>query len=83
MARRKKDKRGGARPGAGRKPILRDPVHVSLLLEADTVEALEELAQGKGMLFSGYVRTVLGKHVAATQRAPRRKNTPPGGDPTP
>ncbi len=71
MVRRKKDKRGGARPGAGRKPILREPVHVSLILEADTVEALEELAEGKDVLFSGYVRGVLSSHVVSKRRRSR------------
>ncbi len=57
----------------GRKPILREPVHVSLILEADTVEALEELAEGKDVLFSGYVRGVLSSHVVSKRRRSRRK----------
>ncbi len=46
MSARKK-KRGGARPGAGRPPILSEPVRVTVWLEESTVAVLDELAESR------------------------------------
>jgi len=42
--RKKRSGPGGARPGAGRKPILRDRVRVTFDLEREDVDALREVA---------------------------------------
>jgi hypothetical protein len=40
----KKGKRGGARPGAGRKPILKDAKSIKLSLDGDVYDRLAEIA---------------------------------------
>ncbi len=59
----KKSTRGGRRPGAGRKPILRDPVTLSVKIEGSMSDALVELAEASGVGFSEYIRKVLASHV--------------------
>ena len=59
----KKSTRGGRRPGAGRKPTLKDPVTLSVKIEAEVSDALVDLAAKKGLSFSEYVRKVLASHV--------------------
>ena len=63
-----KGTRGGARPGAGRKPTLDRAARVTLFLEGDVIDALQRLADEQDVLFSGYVRRVLSRHVAAKLR---------------
>jgi hypothetical protein len=58
-----KRQRGGARVGAGRKPTLRDPVTLSVRIEATDSDALVQLAEAAGVSFSDYVRRVLMAHV--------------------
>ena len=53
---KKKPGPGGARPGAGRKPILSDAVRVTFDLERDEADALRELAARKGTSVSSVVR---------------------------
>ena len=61
--RARKGQRGGRREGAGRPPTLVDPAMLSFRVERELVEALSELAGGKGV--STYVRDVLERHVRA------------------
>ena len=60
----KKSTRGGRRPGAGRKPTLKDPVTLSVKIESWVSDALVELAEASGVTFSTYVREVLASHVS-------------------
>ena len=60
----KKSKRGGRRPGAGRKPTLKDPVTLSIKIEAEVSDALVELAENEGVTYSEYIRYVLATHVS-------------------
>ena len=62
MSARKK-KRGGARPGAGRPPILSEPVRVTVWLEESTVAVLDELAESRELPLTTYIRDVLERPV--------------------
>ena len=73
----KQDGRGGFRPGAGRKPILRRPKRLSLVLEEETHEELAKLADDERVAPSVYVRRVLERHVRA--RVGSSSKPPPGG----
>ena len=44
-ARKARDGRGGARPGAGRPPLFKDKVRISLDLERKDHEDLEKIAE--------------------------------------
>ncbi len=66
-----KGTRGGARPGAGRKPILDRPVRVTLFVEGDVADALQRLADDQDVVFSAYLRGVLARHVTSKQRRSR------------
>ena len=59
----RKKKRGGARPGAGRPPILSEPVRVTVWLEESTVAVLDELAESRELPLTTYIRDVLERHV--------------------
>ncbi len=43
-------------------------MRVTLFLEGDVIDALQRLADEQDVLFSGYVRRVLSRHVVARQR---------------
>ena len=64
MATRKtKGTYGGWRPGAGRKPILEQPVKLSLTLEQTTLDGLVRIAAREGLPLAVYVRQALAKLV--------------------
>jgi len=65
IATRKKAKRGGKRPGAGRPATLRDPTVFALRLEQETVDELAHLADGERRPLATYARQVLEAHVRA------------------
>jgi hypothetical protein len=48
--------------------MLEDPVKISLVIEREDADALEKLAESSGILFSDYVRKVLGRHLAGGRR---------------
>ncbi len=74
MATRKtKGTYGGWRPGAGRKPILEQPVKLSLTLEQTTHDGLVGLAAREDLPLAVYVRRTLAQHVARRQRARRSR----------
>ena len=68
MPRQKKPRRGGAREGAGRKPILAERCQVSLHLELATANKLRTLAEKSGITFSEYVRATLERHTSTRRR---------------
>ncbi len=72
----KGDGRGGFRPGAGRKPILRRPKRLSLVLEEETHEELARLADDDRLAPAVYVRRVLEAHVNAELRDRKRRGKP-------
>ena len=77
-ATRKKTKRGGKRPGAGRPATLRNPTVFALRLEQETVDELAHLADGERRPLATYARQVLEAHVRVARRAERR-HPPLGG----
>ena len=72
MATRKtKGTYGGWRPGAGRKPILEQPVKLSLTLEQTTLDGLVRLAAREGLPLAVYVRRSLAQLVGRRTRCSR------------
>ncbi len=71
--RKSKGTYGGWRPGAGRKPILEQPVKLSLTLEQTTLDGLVRLAAREGLPLAVYVRQTLTQLVARRQRARRSR----------
>ncbi len=67
-ATRKKGKRGGRRPGAGRPAVLSNPTFLTLRLEEETFDELARLADAKRRALRTYVREVLVAHVARRKR---------------
>jgi len=67
-----KNGRGGYRKGAGRKPILRDPVTLTVSIDGKDFDKLAGLAEANGLVFSDYIRRVLKRHVASTRRTKGR-----------
>ena len=62
-ARRKKGTWGGWRPGAGRKPRLKDPVGFSLELERADVDSLQAIARRRGAPVASLVREALAAYL--------------------
>ncbi len=67
-ARRTKGTWGGWRPGAGRKPRLKDPVGFSLELEKADVDSLQEIAREKGASVASLVRAAVGAYLKRRRR---------------
>ncbi len=67
-ATRKKAKRGGRRPGAGRPAVLSNPIFLTVRLEEETLEKLARLADTERRALRTYVREVLVAHVARRKR---------------
>jgi hypothetical protein len=67
-ATQKKIGRGGARPGAGRKPVLQDPVSFTLDLERDHADALRALAAEEGVSLASLVRTAVAAYLKRRRR---------------
>ncbi len=71
-ATRKKGKRGGRRPGAGRPAFLKDSTFLTLRLEKRTLDDLVRLAGAEPRALRTYVREVLEAHVAQSRGRGRR-----------
>ncbi len=67
-ARRTKRTWGGWRPGAGRKPRLKDPVGFSLELEKADVDSLQEIARKRGTSVATVVRAAIGAYLKRRRR---------------
>jgi hypothetical protein len=68
MAARKKWPIGGWRPGAGRKPVFRDPVTLTFDLEREELVALTELARERGEPRAVLLRRTIQRLVASAAR---------------
>ncbi len=60
---RQKPTWGGKRPGAGRKPTLKDPVRFTGDVERPDVDALEAIATERGVSVASLVRSAVHAHV--------------------
>ena len=67
-ARKTRSGRGGRRPGAGRKPILNDPVTVTTDVERPDFEVLEVIAEGRGVSVASLVRAAVAAYVKRQRR---------------
>ena len=69
VARRKvKGTWGGWRPGAGRKPTLKDPVSFTGELERADVDYLEKIAEKRGVSVASLVRNAVAAYVQRQKR---------------
>ena len=59
---------GGRRTGAGRPPVLDDPVDRWIRLERTDAEAAEELAANRGISLSELMRRVLRSYLKRQKR---------------
>ncbi len=68
VPRRRKGKRGGWRPGAGRKPILDDPVSFTGSFERAEMDALDEIAEERGVSVASLVREAVRAYLERRKR---------------
>jgi hypothetical protein len=67
-SRKKKGTWGGARPGAGRKSEVEDPVGFSLDVERADLEAVQEIARARGVSAGRVVRDALRAYLKRRKR---------------
>ncbi len=67
-ARKTKGTLGGWRPGAGRKPTLKDAVSFTGDLERVDAEALEAIAEERGVSVASLVRAAVGAYLKRRKR---------------
>ncbi len=67
-ARKTKGTLGGWRPGAGRKPTLKDAVSFTGDLERVDAEALEAIAEERGVSVASLVRAAVGAYLKRRRR---------------
>jgi len=67
-ARRKKSRRGGYRPGAGRKRVLKDARAVTVTLEEPQYEAVERFAAKDGVSLASIVREAVEAYTVRRKR---------------
>ncbi len=68
----KKSKRGGYRPGSGRKPILTDPMSIKVSLDGETYDRLAEAAEERETSMGVLVREAVERYLGKS-RTKRRK----------
>ena len=69
VARRKvKGTWGGWRPGAGRKPTLKNPISFTGELERADVDYLEKIAEKRGVSVASLVRNAVAAYVQRQKR---------------
>ena len=68
MAAKRKSRRGGRRPGAGRKPELADPHSFSVTLEGADYAAIAEEGEERGVSLGTVVREAVRGYVARRRR---------------
>lgn len=68
VAGRKKTGRGGARPGAGRPALMRDPVVFSVTVERNDYDALSTEAESRGVTLATVVREALRAYARRRRR---------------
>lgn len=67
-ARKTKGTWGGWRPGAGRKPTLRDPVSFTGDIEKADMDALEAIAEERGVSVAALVRAAVAAFLKRRRR---------------
>ena len=67
-SRRKKSRRGGYRKGAGRKAVLKRATAVTVTLEGPEYEAVERLAEDRGVSFASVVREAVKSYTARRKK---------------
>ena len=67
-ARKTKGTLGGWRPGAGRKPTLKDPVSFTGDIERPDMDALEAVAEERGVSVASLVRAAVAAYVKRQRR---------------
>ncbi len=65
---KKKSTRGGKRPGAGRKPILRDRVALTVHVDGEQYDQLAELADEKEQSLGSVVREAITAYLAKKRK---------------
>jgi hypothetical protein len=69
VARRKtKGTWGGARPGAGRKPLFKDPVRFTLDLEREDLDTLQAMADEAGVTLTEMLRRAVAAQIKRRRR---------------
>ena len=66
--RRRKSRLGGARPGAGRKPFLKDTKALTVTLEGADYDAVDELAEKRGVSLGTIVREAVQAYVTRRRK---------------
>ena len=64
MTTRRKETWGGARPGSGPKPRIKDAAPLTVRLPAADLSRLQSIARRKGVTVSAHVRRVLRRSLA-------------------
>ena len=65
---RRKQGRGGARPGAGRKPTLTDRVGLSVQFDGDIYDRLAEAADESAVSMGSVVREAVAQYLARKRK---------------
>ena len=69
----KREKRGGFRPGSGRKPILTNPKSVKVSLDGATYDRLAEAAEERETSIGAIVREAVEAYLPKRRRRGRKK----------
>ncbi len=65
---KKRDGRGGARAGAGRKRIVQDPESITIAFEKPDLEAIRELASKRGASPTALIRKAVSQFLQRSRR---------------
>lgn len=60
--------RGGARPGAGRKRVVKDPERIAVDLERPDLDALRALAEERSTSVANLVRRAVAQYLKRSRR---------------
>ena len=63
----KKSRRGGFRPGSGRKPILKDRASLKISLDGETYDRLAEAAEKLEISMAGLVREAVEAYLSKSR----------------
>jgi hypothetical protein len=67
-ARKAKSRRGGARPGAGRKPLFPESADLTIRFQRGTLEALAAVAERRKVSTASLVREAVEHYIARRTR---------------
>ena len=68
MGARKQRTHGGARPGAGRKPLFREAARMTFDLEGTEIDALRKLAERREVAVAELVRAAIRAYLQRQKR---------------